>query len=89
MRGEREATGTMIQNILGIIVGSLITLLVLIISNANTREQYVTALVIGGICNGLWPIVIGIWLHRKAKARRDNQIQDEVNKQMADQNKGK
>ena len=77
----------MIQNILGILVGSLVTLLVLLIGKADTLEQYVTALVIGGICNGLWPIVAGIWLGRQAKARRDEQIQKEVDKQMAAQNK--
>ena len=77
----------MIQNILGILVGSLVTLLVLVIGKATTFEQYVTALVIGGICNFLWPIVAGFWLARRAKQRRDNEIQEEVNKQMAAQNK--
>jgi hypothetical protein len=76
-----------IQNILGILTGSLVTLLVLLISKANTLEQYVTALVIGGIANFLWPLVAGIWLGRRAKARRDEQIQKEVDKQMAAQNK--
>ena len=72
----------MIQNILAVLVGSAVTLIALIIGNANTWQQYVSALVIGGIGNLLWPLVAGIWLHRKAKARRDSQIQDEVNKQM-------
>jgi hypothetical protein len=76
-----------IQNILGILVGSLVTLAVLLIGKANTLEQYVTALVIGGIANFLWPLVAGIWLGRRAKARRDEQIQKEVDKQMAAQNK--
>ncbi len=77
----------MIQNILGILVGSIVTLIVLLIGKADTLEQYVTALVIGGIANFLWPLVAGIWLGRRAKARRDEQIQKEVDKQMAAQNK--
>ena len=77
----------MIQNILGILVGSLVTLIVLLVGKANTLEQYVTALVIGGIANFAWPLVAGIWLGRRAKARRDEQIQKEVDKQMAAQNK--
>ena len=77
----------MIQNILGILVGSLVTLVVLLIGHANTLEQYVTALVIGGIGNFLWPIIAGFWLARRARARRDNQIQSEVDRQMAAQNK--
>jgi hypothetical protein len=76
-----------IQNILGILVGSLVALAILLIGHADTLEQYVTALVVGGIANFLWPIVAGIWLGRRAKARRENQIQDEVNKQLAQQNK--
>lgn len=75
----------MIQNILGILVGSLITLLALIIGNATTREQYVTAIVIGGIANFLWPIVAGIVLARRAKARRDNRIEAEVTRQVNEQ----
>ena len=78
----------MIQNILGILVGSLITLIVLLLGHANTFEQYVTALVIGGIANFLWPIVAGIWLARRVKARHQEEIQKEVDKQMAQQNKG-
>lgn len=77
----------MIQNILGILVGSIITLIVLIIGKADSLEQYVTALVIGGIANGLWPLVAAIWLRRRVKARRNDQIQSEVDRQIASQNK--
>ncbi len=79
----------MIQNILGILVGSLVTLVALIwiVGGGDNIPQYVTALIIGGIANGLWPLVAGIWLARRAKARREDQIQKEVDKQMAAQNK--
>ena len=72
----------MIQNILAILIGSAVTLIALIIIGADTWQEYITALVIGGIANLLWPIVAGIWLHRKAKARRENEIQEEVNRQI-------
>ncbi len=77
----------MIQNILGILVGSLVSLAALWLLKADSVEEYVTALIIGGIANGLWPLVAGIWLARRAKARREDQIQKEVDKQMAAQNK--
>lgn len=77
----------MIQNFLGILTGSLVTLLVLLIGKANTLEQYVTALVIGGIANFLWPLVAAIWVRRRVKARRADQIQSEVDRQIAAQNK--
>lgn len=75
----------MIQNILGILVGSLVSLVILLIGHANTLEQYVTALVIGGIGNFLWPIVAGIWLARRANARRDDRIEAEVTRQVNEQ----
>jgi hypothetical protein len=36
-----------------------------------------------------WPIVIAFWLGRRAKARRDDQIQSEVQRQMDQQNQGR
>ena len=77
----------MIQNILGILVGSLVTLVVLLVTRANDLSMYITALVIGGIGNFLWPIIAGFWLVRRRKNRRDNQIESEVNRQMAEQNR--
>ncbi len=41
----------------------------------------------GGIANGLWPLVAAIWLRRRVKARRNDQIQSEVDRQIASQNK--
>jgi len=78
-----------IQNILGILVGSVVTLVVLLVGNATKLEQYVTALVIGGIANLLWPIVAGIWLARRARARRDSRIESEVQRQVNEQTKGR
>jgi uncharacterized protein YneF (UPF0154 family) len=42
----------------------------------------VTAVVIGAIATILWPIVIGFFLARRVKNRRDEQIQKEVDKQL-------
>ena len=75
----------MIQNILGILIGSLVTLVVLVVVGAKTMEQYVTAIVVGGIGNLLWPIVAGFWLARRAKARRNDRIEAEVTRQVNDQ----
>lgn len=75
----------MIQNILGILVGGAVALVSLIILNADSWEEYVTGLVIGGIGNFLWPLVAGIWLSRRARARRDARIEAEVQRQVNDQ----
>ena len=72
----------MIQNILGILVGVAVALVALILLNSNSWEEYVIVLVIGGIGNFLWPLIAGIWLARRANARRNDRIQDEVNRQI-------
>ncbi len=41
------------------------------------------AVVVGALVTWLWPWVIGIVLVRRAKARRDRQISDEVDKKVA------
>ena len=72
----------MLQHIIGSAVGAAIAWLVLVITNANTSPQYVTAVVIGAIASMLWPIVIGFFLARRIKQRRQNEIQQEVDKQV-------
>ncbi len=72
----------MLQHIIGSAVGAVIAWLVLVLTNANTSPQYVTAVVIGAIATILWPLVIGFFLARRVKNRRDEQIQKEVDKQL-------
>jgi hypothetical protein len=82
----------MIQNGIGIAVGALVTLvfLILMVPADQTWQDYVAPLVIGGIAAFFWPVVIGIWLGRRARARRDNQIQSEVQRQLdQDRNQGR
>jgi len=83
-----------IQRFLGVSIGALITFLILWVSTVvNVAEGdlltwYVAAAVIGAIGSFFWPVVAGIWIHRRRKARRDNQIDEEVQRQVAEQNKG-
>jgi hypothetical protein len=74
----------MIQNGIGIAVGALVTLilLILMVPADQTWQDYIAPLVIGGIAAFFWPVVIGFWLGRRAKARRNDQIQTEVQRQL-------
>ena len=72
----------MLQRIIGSVVGAAVTWLVLVVTNASTSPQYVTAVVIGAIATVLWPLVIGIVLARRVMSRRDDQIQKEVDRQI-------
>jgi Na+/pantothenate symporter len=81
----------MIQRFLGVSIGALVTLLILWVSTVtdpvDLMPWYVAAAVIGAIASFFWPVVAGIWLGRRAKSRRDEAIQKEVDKQLAEQGK--
>ena len=81
----------MIQRLLAVSIGALVTFLVLIFWNATNFTDpwpaFAIASIIGAIASFFWPIVIGFWLGRRAKERRDEQIQKEVERQVAEQNR--
>lgn len=74
----------MIQRGIGIAVGALVTLILLIILVPvdQSWQDYIAPLVIGGLAAFFWPVVIGFWLGRRARARREGQIQNEVQRQL-------
>ncbi len=74
------------HRVIGIILGALVTYLLLaamFAMNDDTTIKYGAAVVIGAIVALLWPWIIGLFLARRVKARRDDQIQKEVDKQMS------
>jgi hypothetical protein len=81
----------MLQHGIGTIVGALVTLvfLVIMVPADATWSDYVTPLVIGALATFFWPVVIAFWLGRRAKARREDQIQAEVQRQIDQQNQGR
>jgi hypothetical protein len=76
----------MLQHIIGSAVGALVAWAVLILTNANNSSTYLTAVAIGAIASMLWPWVIGLFLARRIRQRRQDQIQQEVDKQISQQN---
>ena len=75
----------MLQHVIGSAIGGLVAWLVLVLTNASSSPQYVTAVVIGAIASMLWPWVIGLFLARRIKQRRQDEIQKEVDKQVNSQ----
>lgn len=76
------------QRIIGVVLGAFVTYLLLILPVTSwfTDDQntiYLVAVVAGAIVSGLWPWIIGLILVRRAKSRRDESIQEEVERQMA------
>jgi hypothetical protein len=75
----------MLQRILGLTVGALITLILLVVMVPNTDPSwtdYIAPLVVGQVAAFFWPIVIAFWLGRRAKQRREDQVSAEVQRQL-------
>ena len=77
----------MIQRIIGFILGGITIWLIL---NASTiigdpQPRYLAAILIGLAVIALYPWLIGIWFVRRQKNKRDEEIQAEVQKQLADE----
>ena len=75
----------MLHRIIGFILGGLTIWLIL---NASTiigdpQPRYLAAIVIGLAVIALYPWLIGLWFVRRRKDKRDEEIQAEVQKQLA------
>jgi ABC-type Fe3+-siderophore transport system permease subunit len=51
----------------------------------DSTQAFLVASIIGAVASFFWPIVIAWWMHRRIKARREDQIESEVQRQLADQ----
>ena len=79
------------QRTIGVVLGGLVTYLILVLLDATSTDasaKYGMAVVVGGLVSWLWPWVIGFFLLRRAKERRDRKIAEEVDKQVAASKKG-
>jgi prepilin signal peptidase PulO-like enzyme (type II secretory pathway) len=75
------------QRIIGIAIGAVVTYLLLLLMDTMSGEATVrfgVAVIVGAVVSLLWPWVIGFFLLRRAKARRDEQIDKEVDKRMSE-----
>ena len=79
----------MIQRAIGVTIGGLVTLILLVIMVPAdaTWQDYLVPLVIGNVAAFFWPVVIAFWLGRRAKQRRSDQIDQEVSRQINEQQK--
>ena len=78
----------MIQRIIGLAIGVIVTLILLVAMTDVTMEQAIVPLVIGAVAAFFWPVVVAWYLARRAKQRHEDKIQDEVQRQMNQQNRG-
>lgn len=73
------------HRIVGIALGAIVTYLSLVILvGTQYSDRYLWAVAIGGIVALVWPWFIGFVLARYVKSKRDEQIQAEAERQVAD-----
>lgn len=76
------------QRFFGVVLGAIFTYLLLVILGAtsgDTATNYAIAVVAGAIVSLTWPWVIGFILGRRAKDRRNREISDQVDRQVAEE----
>ncbi len=79
------------QRTIGVVLGALVTYMMLVILDATSTDasaKYGMAVVVGALVSWVWPWVIGFFLLRRAKERRDRKISEEVDRQLAESKKG-
>ena len=82
----------MIQRLLGVSIGAIVTFAILWLSTVMASDEQMlawaaAAAIIGAVASFFWPVVAGIWLGRRAKERREEAIQKEVDRQLAERQK--
>ena len=77
----------MIRRIIGLAIGVIVTLILLVAMTSVTWDEAIVPLVIGAVAAFFWPVVIGWYLVRRAKSRREDKMQDEIARQIDQQNR--
>jgi hypothetical protein len=78
----------MIQRLIAVTIGGLVTFGFLLVWDAtdfmDPIPAYAVAAILGAVGALIWPVVVGWWFVRR---RRNNAIEREVDRQMADKQK--
>ena len=77
----------MIRRITGIIIGVIAFFLVYWLTGLGTPSQpnWALAALVGLVVALIWPWLFGLYMVRRVKANRQNEIDQEVQKQLAQQ----
>jgi hypothetical protein len=77
----------MLQRLIAVTIGALVTFGFLVFWDAtdfmDPIPAYAVAALLGAVGALIWPVIVGWWFVRRAKDRRDDQIQKEVERQMS------
>ncbi len=79
------------QRFIGSLLGGLVSfalLLVLVGSDLEKPRNYVIALVSGAVVSLLWPWIMSFYIGRRVREHRDEEVQREVERQLAEKREG-
>jgi hypothetical protein len=79
------------QRFIGIVLGGLLAfalLLLLVGSDFEKPRNYLIALVAGAIVSLLWPWIMSFYIGRRVREHRDEEVQREVERQLAEKREG-
>ncbi|MDP9483652.1 MAG: hypothetical protein M3P84_10570 [Chloroflexota bacterium] len=79
------------QRFIGIVLGALLAfaLLVLLVGTGlDNPRDYAIALVAGALVSLLWPWIVGFYIGRRVREGRDQEVQREVERQLAEKREG-
>ena len=75
----------MLHRIIGFILGGITIYVILSTIIGDPQPRYLAAILIGLAVIALYPWLIGIWFVRRQRNKRDEEIQAEVQKQVAEE----
>lgn len=77
----------MIHRIIGFILGGITIWVILNLSTiiGDPQPRYLAAIIIGLAVIALYPWLVGVWMVRRRKDKRDEEIQSEVQRQLAEE----
>lgn len=78
------------QRFIGVLIGAVITYLLLLLMDTMSSEvtiKYGLAVIVGAVVSLFWPWIIGFFVLRRARDRRDDQIEREVDKRLAEKSR--
>ncbi len=79
------------QRIIGVVLGAIVgylLLLLLVGSAGDASRSYAIAVIAGAIVAILWPWLVALYIGRRVKERRDEEVQREVDRAIEERKGG-
>jgi cytochrome c biogenesis protein CcdA len=79
------------QRIIGVVLGAIVSyvlLLILVGTAGDVSRSYGIAVIVGAIVAILWPWIVALYIGRRVKEHRDEEVQREVNRQLDERKDG-